>query len=603
MLSAFADDPDDLVNWIEENRGIKNIQRPELRLYNLDDLGSDKLVPRKLLQIYMQDRTEELLKETQQQAFVSIRTAEVEDLHQTSQGYRVAFRHPGDTVLRAIEVDDVVLALGHLDPKRPAFINKTDPDIAKQAIIDDIWPNMDQIRDDLRNRDVLDIVVAGTGLSAFDIVRSAEKEGFFDKDPLATITLISHGGAVYPRMDTSNLQLPAIARTDLADPPKDIADVPAYVADIFDTYREQGFQDFAIYWSLKPLIPDLIAESGIDQKALAKLARENASLVNITSIGVGAEGFDPVQKWIDQGRVRIVTGDIDRVTATSPTIFADHGAQALTGVGSTFTTPDRFVVQFSDGTESIPADRVINAVGMGFDHTKNHSPLITSLRDQGILTTDTQTGVGVAVNDNNQLVNDRGQTIPNLHIVGPMVTGHSMAKGYAGAFTQNVIGLRQQAGEIAYDLTGGHLAVEHDNTIGKRIVLPSGPKAATAPSPLIMVGDWLRNGLDQLSSTPHPTSFTFLTAAPALAAGPIPYFVAVGALEITTRLMPRERQAATEAHFRERGEKLLERAEKDMAKGDHDLAAWRLGQARELFNQALPQNKRSAIPAKASGQR
>ena len=77
-----------------------------------------------------------------------------------------------------------------------------------------------------------------------------------------------------------------------------------------------------------------------------------------------------------------------------------------------------------------------------------------------------------------------------------------MAKGYAGAFTQNVIGLRQQAGEIAYDLTGGHLDVEHDKTIGKRIVLPSGPKAATTLSPLIMVGDWLRNGLDQLSA-PH----------------------------------------------------------------------------------------------------
>ena len=75
MLSAFADDPDDLVNWIEENRGIKNLQRPELRPYNLDDLGSDKLVPRKLLQIYMQDRTEELVKEAQQQAYVSIRVS------------------------------------------------------------------------------------------------------------------------------------------------------------------------------------------------------------------------------------------------------------------------------------------------------------------------------------------------------------------------------------------------------------------------------------------------------------------------------------------------------------------------------------------------
>ena len=239
---------------------------------------------------------------------------------------------------------------------------------------------------------------------------------------------------------------------------------------------------------------------------------------------------------------------------------------------------------------------------MGFDHTQNNSPLITSLRDQGILTTDPATGVGVAVNDNNQLVNAQGQAIPKLHIVGPMVTGQAMAQdGQIGAFTQNVIGLRQHAGEIAYTLTGGHLTVEHDNTIGTHIVLPSGPKAAITPSPATIAADWCRNGLDQLFSPPHPTSFTFLTAAPALAAGPIPYFVAVGALEITTRLMPKKRQAATQAHYQERGEKMLERAEKDMAKGDHDLAAWRLVQAKKLFNQASPPEKRSAIPAKASG--
>ena len=436
-----------------------------------------------------------------------------------------------------------MLALGHLDPKRPAFINKSNPDIAKGAIIPDIWPNMDQIRDDLRDPNIQNIVVAGTGLSAFDIVRTAEKEGFFDKDPSATITLVSHGGAVYPRMDTTGLQLPVIARTDLADPPKDIADVPAYVGDIFDKYRQQGFQDWTIYWSLKPLIPDLIAESGIDQKALAKLARENASLVNITSIGVGAEGFDLVQKWIDQGRVRIVTGDIDQVT-----------------VGET----GHFAVQFSDGTPSIPADRVINAVGMGFDHTQNNSPLITSLRSQGMLTTDPATGVGVAVNDNNQLVNAQGQTIPNLHIVGPMVTGQAMAQnGQIGAFTQNAIGLRQHAGEIAYTLTGGTLTVEHDNTIGQRIVLPSGPKADTAPSPLEMVATWLRNGLDKLSNTQHLTTEALLS----------------GMIVV---------------------EKLLGRAEKKMANGDHDLAAWRLGQARKLVNKALTHKQRLALPARAS---
>ena len=603
MLSAFADDPDDLVNWIEENRGIKNLQRLELRPYNLDELGSDKLVPRKLLQIYMQDRTKELLEATEQQAYVYIRTAEVEDLQQTSQGYRVAFRKPGDTLLTAIEVNDVVLALGHLDPKRPAFINNSNPDIAKQAIIADIWPNMDQIRADLRNPNVQDIVVAGTGLSAFDIVRSAEKEGFFDKNSSTTITLVSHGGAIYPRMDTTDLQLPVIARTDLADPPKNIADVPAYVGNIFDTYRKQGFQDWTIYWSLKPLIPNLIAESGLDQKALAKLARENASLVNITSIGVGAEGFDPVKKWIGQGRVQIVTGDIDRVTATPPALLIDHGAQGLTGIGSIFTAPNRFVVQFSDGRPSIQADRVINAVGMGFDYTQNHSPLITSLRDQGMLITDPTTGVGVAVNDNNQLVNTQGQAIPNLHIVGPMVTGQAMAQnGQIGAFTQNVIGLRQHAGEIAYALTGGHLTVEHEKTIGQRIMLPSGPDAA-APSPATLLIDWLKDRRDELWSSPHPTTATLVTTAPTLFGGPLPYAITVGALEITTRLMPKKRQAATQAHFQERGEKLLERAEQNMAQGDYDLAAWHLRKARKLFDQSLPPEQRSALPARVSGHR
>ena len=114
-----------------------------------------------------------------------------------------------------------------------------------------------------------------------------------------------------------------------------------------------------------------------------------------------------------------------------------------------------------------------------------------------------------------------------------------------------------------------------------------------------MAQKWLGSAV----CTPHPTSLTLLAPAPHLVAGPIPYIAAVGALEITTRLMPKERQAATEAHFQKLGEKMLERAERDMAKGDHDLAAWRLVQAKKLFNQASPSEKRSAIPAKASGRR
>lgn len=481
LLSPLEHRPMDLVDWLHDNSGLANFQDPALRDYDLSQIGPDNLVPRRLYQTYLMDRYETLLADAIA-AGVAVRPYydssngdEVLDItpHQQpgTSGYSLTLRHTPSASAQH-QYNKVVLTTGHLGGRKPSVMANADEN-TRDRCVEDVWQEHDILIRAVTQPHINHIGVMGTGLTANDCVVTAYEYGYFQR-PGTTMTLFSHHAYTHPTVPDVTIPSPVIQRQDIPDPPRDIQDVPNYVADIFDQYRAQGFDTWTIFRGLRPLIPGLIRDSGIDPRALAAMAQKNTALINTSVVGVGPEVGDIVDNLVQSGRVRIMSG------IGLEHIQYDPDTNAINA-----TYPDKGDVK------TMEFDFLVNATGLTSDLKDTREPLLKNLMARGMVVSDPVTGIGVGVDAQFHPVDQQGQPASDLYIVGALTTGAAMMKGRFGPFAVNIPGLRQDIADIANDITGivPPFAPSAPSVAAPAAavaaILPSGPKAHQSPFALI----------------------------------------------------------------------------------------------------------------------
>lgn len=460
QMSPFAHKPDDMIEWLEANRGLANIIRPELRPFDLDQLGPNTPFPRPLYKIYLQDRRDELIEKAVKAGVlynIDEKNTLVTGLHRDhADGWDTDIatnpdHHPHHDV--------VVLAQGHIEGNKPHFLEGMPPACAALCT-ENVWDNLHNIRGMMHDPTITEIAVIGSGLTANDVVVTAHREGFFDR-PDTKIYLISRNGHMHGTDDEPNPPMPEIKREDIPAPPHDIGDVPDYVAGIYRHYTDQGFAPWTIERKMRPFVPGMIAESGINPADLVGLMKRHSALIATTVAGVGTEIYTTVQQHINSGRVEIVKA---QVTGIMPD--PDRADQGV-------------VIDLIDSKTSerqqLKASRLLNAAGFSSDYRTSQDPLTRQMVADGIVTTEPRTKLGIAVDAHQHPINRDGAIAPDLYLAGPLTTGHAALQGRVGAFALNVTGLRGDITAIADDLTGITPAM-----IPARQILPSGPETQKA---------------------------------------------------------------------------------------------------------------------------
>ena len=472
QMSPFVHKPDDLVDWIEGNRGLENLQRPELRPFDLDQIGPNDPVPRRLYQIYLQDRCDQLVEKAKEVGVLGNFVAETgtvlavhqdEESHQWQADYKTPYNFPGTN-----QHDKIVLAQGHIEGRKPGFLENLSPDCAALCEVD-VWQGLDHVRAMMRDPAVKNLAVIGTGLTTYDMVVTAHEEGFFDR-PDTKISLISRYGYRHQRDDDPDTKMPTIALEDLPPVPKTIEAIPGYIKGIYQHYMNQGYEAWTIERRMRPYVPLLIEESGIDPKALAGLLEKNNSLVTTSIVGVGQEIFQRVQEHIDSGQVEIVKAGVKSITRDTD-------------------RPDPGLIITATATESgdtlaIPVDRLLNATGFSHDYRDSKDTLTQQLAKDGLISTSPLTDMGISVDITQHPINRDGVPQNDLYLVGPITPGCAFMEGRVGAFAVNVLGLKGGITNIANDITG-LIPQFVPSRFTEQTVLPSGPAGHEATRSII----------------------------------------------------------------------------------------------------------------------
>ena len=121
---------------------------------------------------------------------------------------------------------------------------------------------------------------------------------------------------------------------------------------------------------MRPFVPELIKESGIDPKEFGKLLQQHSSLITSSVAGVGYKVFNKVAALMATGQVQVITASIESID-----FLQGHNKPPMamilkkTGTGETIF---------------LPVDRVLNAAGLSYNHEHSSDPLGSGPINQGI---------------------------------------------------------------------------------------------------------------------------------------------------------------------------------------------------------------------------
>ncbi|MEO0391941.1 MAG: FAD/NAD(P)-binding protein [Pseudomonadota bacterium] len=430
LLSAIDEEPTHFSDWLKtvKDQGWKTtLGRPISHEYH-GEFGPHNIVPRALYGIYLRDTLESLKNQAEQAGLAQVHSpiARITGIRPRDHQVRV------DINQSSLTFDHAVLATGHIEfGQLPALTNLHHR--ISQKVVSNPRSLAGRTEAMLSGDFGPKVAVIGTGLSAYDHVLTALDKGFFD-NPKAELTLVSRHGHTHPSMPIAPFNVPTIKIDDLPSPPPLARFVPAYVAQVYRQYRALGHKDWEITAGLQPLVPELVERSGIPKARLARMLRTHASKINTTAIGVGVETASKIEALIQQGRVKVVSGDIHRAKSS------------LWGRVRMDYTPTG-----SERVKSLYADAVISALGPLNNYRNTRHPIYRDMVASGDVSIHQDTNVGLAVDpDTRCLVDDDGDIHQRLHAVGPMTAGQVAAEeGRFGALGQNIPLLRRHALQVA----------------------------------------------------------------------------------------------------------------------------------------------------------
>lgn len=434
ILSIVDSDPDHFTNW------LRNLKADNWQMQNgetvPDDLrgefGPHNIVPRALYGRYLQDTLDTSIREAEARG-----VAKVEKSYErvfATQAYNHGVVVQGRGVVR--QFDHAVLATGHIEFGTSPALTNVHQRIARRVVSS---PRTSKARTEaiLSGEAGSRVTIMGSGLSAYDHIQTALKNGFFD-NPRAHITLISRHGNRHPVMPAEPFNIPDIKLQDLLPPPREARRVPDYVEDIYDRYRAQGHKDWEITAAVRPHIKELVEISQIPPRRLFGILRAHSSRVTTGVIGVGEETGDKVEQLIAQGKVRVIEGSLHRVRSS----WRGRLRMEYTPTGR-----DDGAVHYTDA--------LISALGPQNDYLTTRHPVYNDLERQGAFQIHQNSRVGITVDpDTRQVMRVNGFANDRLYAVGPMTAGQTAEQeGHLGPFGQNVPTLRRHAAQAANAIT------------------------------------------------------------------------------------------------------------------------------------------------------
>jgi len=354
-MSAFDDDPDDLLRWCHA-RG--------------QAVRESDYIRRQLYGAYLRD--------------LLVRFAGPANL-ELLRGHVIAIEHDGEQSKLALELGDgarvvanaVVLATGN---PRPAPLAPTQ---AVSRVIEDPW-EPDALE---RAKHAARVVVVGTGLTSIDVAQTLTAAS-----AVTQVIAVSRHGAL-PRAHLS-------AKPRAIPPPLTLDENYLGLQDLSRAIRAavrvQPSHWRGVVDSLRPLTPDLWRGLSLDDRRT--FLRDLKWEWDIHRHRVAPQVAREINTLLAEGRFQVQRGTIAGVTATSTAISVQ--------------------VEDNGSRRDIVADWLINATGPQSTLSAAEDPLIQQLLAGGLATPDAL-GIGIACDSKGALLSGHRGTNARLFTLGP----------------------------------------------------------------------------------------------------------------------------------------------------------------------------------------
>ena len=358
-MSAFPDDPDHFVRWLQQHH---------------QGGGGDAFVPRLTYGVYLR----ELLDRAQQEAGERLTIV---------RGDAVDIEQQGDTCVvladgTRIAADAAVLAVGNLPPHLPAGL------VPEALTGDRYWgdPWAPGLTDGLCDSD--DVLVIGSGLTMIDVALTLDANGFGGRIvALSRRGLVPRRHAPAPPPWSKRRERPATVASSL------VAEVRSRGASI-------GWRDAVD--ELRPFTQPMWAQASEAERS--RFLRHLRPWWDVHRHRLAPAVADRIATLRTDGRLQVRAG--------KTTAFREAG----TGVDVDWRP------RGADAPETLHVRRVVNCTGPQGDLTRTTEPLLQALYARGALRPDAER-LGIDVTTAAQTIGADGRPSDGLFALGPMTRG------------------------------------------------------------------------------------------------------------------------------------------------------------------------------------
>jgi len=436
-ITGFREEPEDFLRWIEQE--ADRSQWPEK--WRGQAFHYSCAVPRRIYQQYLETRLQQARDQASPDTTFTLLQGEVIDLVEDRQNMLVTVTCSEQGQQKEIIADQVILATGHLETSLPAFAHTVQdhPRFILNQYSEESYEIIQNIAKDET------VFIAGTGLSAFDIVLS-----LFECEHKGAIILSSRNGFVhftYPTEhihDILQVRRPPFLDEEHLTKQRVIQAIQEEFNLIRDQWRkekpeiEETILSERIMKAWEPYVVELVQR--LHPRDVHELLTQYKSLIVTKRIGtipeignkIAARMVSPDGKKPPQ--VQIVKGIIENMTSDDGTSIS----VSLREAGKKTVT-------------SLRAGVVFCSMGREADYAQTSHPLWRKLIDERrLVTPHKKTRRGIEVGEYGELMNADGEASRFVYAVGPMRQGDEIQRhGRTGAFVFSIGTTRNQAFETA----------------------------------------------------------------------------------------------------------------------------------------------------------
>jgi uncharacterized NAD(P)/FAD-binding protein YdhS len=359
-MSAFPDDPDHFVRWLE-SRGVQDARTA--------------FVPRITYGAYLRALLQAAARDANGR--IEILEDRVDDVEGGPDGARLRLESG-----RTVEADAAVLAIGNLPPHAPAGLGEGQ--LTAPRYIADPWAG--GIPDGLGADDT--VLVIGTGLTMVDVVLLLDSAGFPGK-----IVAMSRRGL-----------LPHVHAGDSPAPPPISVRPAGRASEIVRAVRARAE---AIGWrdavdELRPFTQGMWRAAPEAERR--RFLRHLRPWWDIHRHRIAPEVAARLQRMQDEGRLQVIAG--------KPQAFVErgHGAEVT------------YRPRGASETQTLLVQRVVNCTGPQGDLKRSDDPLLRRLAQRGLIRADAQ-HLGIDVDPQARTIAADGTPNEWLLALGPLTRG------------------------------------------------------------------------------------------------------------------------------------------------------------------------------------